>query len=247
MNIISLKSLRNVRELSYGEIRNNRLIRGQALHRVSKRDLNKLKELYCLNSVIDLRTEQEVNDKKDKLIDGVDYHHIPLIPMEELGIKSEKEGRQNVLKEHKLPDICEYYQKLVAPSRKEAWTKIFDTLLSNEKGATYIHCTVGKDRCGIVSAIILSALDVDINTIKTDYLLTNNDSIIPWTYRVFALSLRDKKFRHEFLEYFTAKEMYLDAALTYIEETYGSIANFLKEICSLDDIKINKLRKLYLK
>ena len=243
---LTLKKLRNVRDISYGGIKEHRLIRGEALSRIPKSTMKELRDTYNLKVVIDLRTTQEHDDKPDKVIDGVTYYHLPLVAMEEMGTSSEKEGKAKVLKDHKLPDIYEYYRNMVIPKRKETWTKIFDILLDTKEGSIYFHCTVGKDRSGLASAIILSALGIDKETIYKDYLLTNEDKIIPFSYRLFSY-LMDKEFRKEFMEYFKAKESYLDESFRYIDEQYGGMETFLKDICGLTKEKREKLRELYLR
>ena len=221
------------------------IFRGESLYRLSLKDQKLLKNKYNIKVVVDLRTNQEHNDKKNKTIKGVKYVHLPLITMEEMGASSEKEGKRNVIKNHKLPDIYDYYRRLVSIKRADSWREIFNLLLNNEEGAIYFHCTVGKDRTGIVSAIILTLLGLDKETIYKDYLITNEHPIIPFSYKVFALSL-DKEFRKEFWEYFKAKKEYLDAAFIEIDNVYGSMDNFFVECCGLDSDKIVKLREKYL-
>lgn len=41
------------------------------------------------------------------------------------------------------------------------------------KGSVLWHCTEGKDRCGLLSAVLLLTLGVKRSTIMEDYLLTN--------------------------------------------------------------------------
>ena len=41
------------------------------------------------------------------------------------------------------------------------------------EGAVLWHCTEGKDRCGLLAAMLLSALGVSREDIMEDYLLTN--------------------------------------------------------------------------
>ena len=41
------------------------------------------------------------------------------------------------------------------------------------RGAILWHCTEGKDRCGMTTALVLEALGVDRETILEDYLKTN--------------------------------------------------------------------------
>lgn len=219
-------------------------MRSESLYRLKRKDRKFLFQENGIKVVIDLRTNQESQDKKDYIPKGVKYFHLPLISMEEMGASSEKEGKRLVIKEHKLPDIYNYYQRLVYPKRKENWSKIFDILL-NEGGPILLHCTVGKDRSGITSAMILYALGKTMDEIYEDYLKTNEHIIIPFSYRLFALSL-DKDFRKEFMEYFRAKKEYIDSAFAYISQEYGGLDGFLKQICLLDDEKINKLKKKYL-
>lgn len=245
MERIKLRKLKNIRDISYKNIKEKRLIRSESLFKLPKHDQKVLVEQYDLKVVIDLRTTQEHNDKKDVIIPSVTYYHLPLITMEEMGAASEKEGKEKVIKNHVLPDIYDYYRRLCFPERKEAWTKIFDTLLNQEEGAILLHCTVGKDRSGIVAAIILLALGIDKETVYQDYLLTNEHPIIPFSYKIFALSL-DKEFRKEFMEYFKAKEGYLDEAFRYIDESYGGLDNFLVEMCGLTEDKQKRLKELYL-
>lgn len=51
--------------------------------------------------------------------------------------------------------------------------KIFDILLANQDGSVLWHCTAGKDRAGFGTALVLSALGVDKNTVIDDYMLSN--------------------------------------------------------------------------
>ena len=237
--------MKNFRDISYKNIKRGSFFRGESLFRLSNKDKKELIDKHQIKVVVDLRTTQEHNDKKDKVIKGLSYYHFPLITMEEMGASSEKEGKRRVIKEHKLPDIYDYYRRLVNRDRKKSWTKIFDLLLNNKEGGILFHCTVGKDRSGIVSAIILTVLGIDKETIYEDYLKTNEHPIIPFSYKLFALSL-DKEFRKEFMEYFKAKKEYLDEAFIEIDRIYGNMDNFLKECCSLNDDKIKMLRKKYL-
>lgn len=237
--------MKNFRDIAYQNVKKNKIFRGESLYHLSLKDQKLFKEKYNIKVVVDLRTNQEHNDKKNKVIKGIKYIHLPLITMEEMGASSEKEGKRNVIKNHKLPDIYDYYRRLVSPKRRDSWSEIFRLLLENDDGAIYFHCTVGKDRTGIVSALILTLLGIDKETIYKDYLITNEHPIIPFSYRIFALSL-DKEFRKEFWEYFKAKKEYLDAAFTEIDKVYGSIDNFFIECCSLDNDKISKIKEKYL-
>ncbi len=238
--------MKNFRIIDYSYIKHGLLSRGEALHHLSKKDKKMLLDECHLKTVIDLRTRQEHEEKPNKIIPGVNYIHLPIITMEEMGASSEEEGKEKTAKSQQLPDIFDYYRKMVSPDKKEKWSQIFDILLNNNDGGIYFHCTVGKDRTGMVIAIILTALGIDKETIYKDYLLTNEHPIIPFKYKLFALSLK-KEVRKGFWEYFKAHKEYLDTAFHFIDITYGNVDNFFKECCSLDEKKIYKLKEIFLK
>lgn len=246
MAVLKFKKLRNVRDISYGNIKQGRIIRGSSLFRLCKKDAKDLKEKYNVKTIIDLRTNQEIRDKPDRIIEGAKYYHIPLITMEEMGSNSEKQAKKDIVKSHKLPDIFDYYSHLLTDDKIPSWTKIFEIINNNDEGAIYIHCTVGKDRCGTVIAILLLALGLDKQSIYQDYLLTNEDAIIPFSYKLFALSFKDKKFRQDFLEFFKAKKEYLDIIFDFIDKNYPSSEAFLEKMCGLDCQKLNKLKEKYI-
>ena len=238
--------MRNFRDFGVSKVKKGVFYRGESLHRLSKSDAKHIFRDCGVKVVIDLRTAQERKTKKDKVVSGVIYEHLPLVTMEEMGAKSEIEGKLQVIKTHQLPDIHHYYRRLIAIERKESWTRIFEWLLNLEEGSgIYFHCTAGKDRTGIVAAVILTVLKVNKKDILEDYLETNKHTVFPFSYKVFSLFL-DKKTRSEFKGYISAKEEYLKAAFEEIDSTYGSMDGFLRECCSLDEEKIARLREKYI-
>ncbi len=55
------------------------------------------------------------------------------------------------------------------------WRRVFEILSDEERHPVLIHCTAGKDRTGVVTALLLSLLGVDRAVIEEDYALTNRD------------------------------------------------------------------------
>ena len=215
------------------------LFRSDLLYNLNPKEKALLRD-NNIKAVIDLRNKDEVEHLKDTNIKVINYINNPMLP-------ESKEGEGSPLKtvtiKHMtLPDMDNAYRELVSRDRKQAWSNIFNILLNNQSGAILFHCSAGKDRTGVVSAVILTALGIDKETIYQDYLLTNEK---PLYYKKLALEM-DPESREIFLDYFQAKKEYLDAAFDEINKIYGSFDKFLLECCSIDQNKLNILKDKYL-
>ena len=98
------------------------------------------------------------------------------------------------------------------------------------------HCSAGKDRTGLAAALVLSALDVPVETIMEDYRLT--DELVDLEAALFqhprssigvgdeysVLSRVDRAARMPLLR---AAPEYLETALEQIAREHGSIESYL--------------------
>jgi len=216
------------------------LFRSDLLYHLNPKEKALLRD-NNIKVVIDLRNKDEVEHLKDTNIKAINFINNPMLP-------EHKEGEDSPLKtvtiKHMtLPDMDNAYRELVGKDRKEAWSNIFNILLDNGDGAILYHCSAGKDRTGVVTAVILTALGIDKETIYQDYLLTNEK---PLYYKKLALEM-DPESREIFLDYFQAKKEYLDASFDEINKIYGTFDRFLLECCSIDKTRLNILKDKYLK
>jgi protein-tyrosine phosphatase len=65
---------------------------------------------------------------------------------------------------------------MIADEGPPSFQKLMDLVLDQSNWPVLIHCSAGKDRAGVATALILEALGVDRETIMEDYLLTNEIS-----------------------------------------------------------------------
>ena len=85
---IHLQSLPNTRDLGAlmtedgRHILPRRLLRSGSLYHISLTDQDVLTEEYHLTEVIDFRTQKEILEKPDTVIEGVRYHEIPIVDEE---------------------------------------------------------------------------------------------------------------------------------------------------------------------
>ena len=246
--MLEFDGLQNARDVSYGDIKEGRLIRSEALNGLSDADVQKLQAMN-LKAIIDLRTPEEAQ-LPDREVPGATYYHLPILSGKALGVTrvegTTEEIAQEVVANQGIPNMCDTYKQLVAEDTREAWTKIFDLFADTDDGAILWHCTAGKDRCGLVSAAIEYCLGVSDGQIMEDYLLTNEHPVMPPQLAAIEHMLPENQ-KQAFKDLFIAKEEYLNAALEAMAENYGGFDGFLEKICGVDAEKKERICANYLR
>lgn len=145
------------REISY-----KKLIRSAALTDAEEEDL------AGISAVIDLRTPEEAREKPDKTYE-VPYLYQPVFEGLVKGITKENRNRWVG-----APDMDEIYARIV-DHHYESFRTTLLTIMNHDysTGAILWHCSEGKDRCGITTALVLEVLGVPRDQIMEDYLKTN--------------------------------------------------------------------------
>ncbi len=252
--IINLTSVRNIRDL--GGLRTTdgrvfkarRLIRSAELSGLSPEDAAMLVDRYHLVHIIDLRTKGERESRPDNVPEGVRYSHIPLLPEHALGIAREAIDLDRATLISRMPDVYKFYESIVDPSTAQYWSSIFSIFLNEDDGAILWHCAGGKDRCGMVSAVLELALGSSPDEVKDDYLATNASNELRARRirsEVFART-QDAELADRVGELWAAREDYLDAALMRVEREYGGVAGFLQRVCAVDEQAHRNLKNNYL-
>lgn len=209
------------------------LIRSANLSDATEADKTILREKYHLAKIIDLRTETERTERPDAAMAAVDYLPIPIFDQSVAGISHENRGSGEPLAAA-IPKMGRLYCKMVTDvSCRENLGKAARCVMEHDfsKGSVLWHCSEGKDRCGLLSAVLLLALGVERGTIMEDYLLTNRVNG-PKSERYYQLMLSSGKTEAEaetIRDIFLAKEEYLDAAFSAIDAQYENTDAFLRD------------------
>jgi protein-tyrosine phosphatase len=145
-------------------VRWRRLFRADGLYRLTPADLELL-SAFGLRTVVDLRTNGEL-ERTGRIAwpnEDLAFHHLPLMDV----LPDDAEYSQWA---HSAFVAEQYGQMLVAGA--PAVRAVFDILADPESYPLAYHCMVGKDRTGIVSALVLSLLGVDDAVVAADYALS---------------------------------------------------------------------------
>jgi protein tyrosine/serine phosphatase len=166
---IAFEQVFNFRDLGGYRARDARTVRWGTLFRAD--GLNRLQPgeeaafaALGISTVIDLRTNEEAEHggRFPAEVWDVAYHHLPMFDV--------------------LPDwpeeivdpadyLSERYLEMFATGRK-AVARAFELLADQASYPLVFHCTAGKDRTGILAALVLAVLGVPDDVIATDYALS---------------------------------------------------------------------------
>ena len=242
---------RNFRDLSYlalpdgRHLKPNLFLRSGKLKKLSKKEIEGLLDVG-LTTIIDLRTPGEIAKKPDTEIPGVKTIAIPILKEETLGITHER----GLKAYNRPPNMTEMYASIVTTEASVeglalAFKEIFD---SKREGAILWHCTAGKDRAGIVTALFLKTLGYDQETIEADYLLSHPRS--EKQGRLYRFLVRAFMWNWELgqavYKAMCADVEYIRAAFDAIEEKWGGFDSFRKDQLGLSDEAVASFKAKYI-
>ena len=173
--LIALEAAHNVRDLGgyvIGDGRTiawGRLLRGDGLHHLTPADLDALTPIG-LRTVIDLRTPGEVDERGAFPIDRmpVELVHQPVI---DTTWSRDDVPRFDAAPNPEAEFLTFAYATMLAEGGARFGAAIRRLAAPGALPAIF-HCAAGKDRTGIMAALLLAGLGVDDDVIVADYGLT---------------------------------------------------------------------------
>lgn len=252
MKVIRLRHQKNLRDIGgqYKDVnvRLNMLLRGRALTNLSPKQIETLKNRYNLKTVIDVRDEAEAAQKPDMNLPGVDMRLMSVFPDEKVGISHEaREKKDKIAILSMLPPMSQLYYEMLHDDCLENVGKIIKYIITapEDKYAFYYHCSEGKDRTGIISAILLSMLGVSKEEIIKEYLYTNRVARRKANiYYLVAKYVRwDFNLAKKLHGMFSARRDYIEVYFSIVENEYNnSYMEFYKKGLHLAEEEIETFR-----
>ncbi|WP_376698800.1 tyrosine-protein phosphatase [Listeria booriae] len=206
-----------------------KLYRSSLLTNITEKDKDTLEKLG-VSWICDLRSTSEIAAKPTPALAHIKNRHIPIGTAKNESTESQKID---------LPDDHRVYEPLMGESyrvfvqSKDGFREIFNDIIEKEEVPFLFHCTAGKDRTGVLGALLLKLLDIPENTILADYELTNQyaDNILgEMQGLVNAFSNSEKKIDLEnFRPMAEARPAYLEIAFDEMQKEYGSVDAYLEK------------------
>ena len=198
----------------------NRILRSDKQNYPNDRDLTFLKK-NGITTIIDLREAASIKaspsafEKKE----GFTYYNFPI-----------EEGSQVPESVEAVPGS--YMDIAAAPVLKD----VFTTMAETETGVMF-NCSAGKDRSGVVTAIILMLCGVKDEEIVEDYMLTKE-------YNKERFKMAAIRHPNLDLNIIIPRESYIMDFMKLFREKYGTVEEYFRSIGVSDEIREKLKHKL---
>ena len=176
--MVVLEGARNCRDLGGYRAAGGRHVRTGALYRsdrLSTLTPDDLEELggRGIRTVVDFRAGPEVERDRSRLWPGVTSHiSLPVGDTVDGDISMVDQIFEGRLRSVSEDDMAELYLKMIG-EYGERFAQLVAIAADVDHLPMLFHCTAGKDRSGIASALLLEALGVDREAVLDDYCLSN--------------------------------------------------------------------------
>lgn len=230
-------------------VRTGFVYRSNALNTLTDADKQKLVALG-ITDIVDVRSPNEVAASPDSL-PPVRYTKRPIwdpdndfyLTVNRI-IGSGPAAQQQALGGGKAARMMQdYYRWMItdAAARRQVGSTLRDIATSSTP--LLFHCTSGKDRTGLISAVLLTALGVPERTVFQDYLASNS--------RLAASNQAQMKYLVDrglvtdpalFTPVLGVQRDFLAASFDQIRRSYGSFDRFLDRGLGVDAVTVKALR-----
>jgi protein tyrosine/serine phosphatase len=227
--VFNLRDLGGYRGAGGRATRWGRLYRGDGLHRLGPDDCAAL----GLVTVLDLRTDREIAERGRLDVDGIDWHHLPVLQ----DTWDPAWAMPEVAAERFLADR---YLVMLAEG-EEALGRALRVIADPDRLPAAFHCAAGKDRTGVLAALVLSLVGVDDDTIAADYGLSRHgmDRLVEWiraTYPERVDTMTDQP-----TPFLQAPDDAMHLFLADLRELHGSVEAYAASVGAGPDV-VDSLR-----
>jgi protein-tyrosine phosphatase len=179
MTDIALEGIFNFRDVGGlathdgGQIQRGRLYRSGTPDRITAAAARRARRELGIQTVVDLRHPDELRDAPSRgpLIAGdVIRHHISPVPADrpKADHDAELNAMMGTIREHQSPERYFLHLQRAGDCYAEA-----AGVLTGSALPVLVHCTAGKDRTGVLTALVLEVAGVPVDQISADYERSN--------------------------------------------------------------------------
>ena len=245
--VINFEGIQNARDLGGIKTANGRtvksglLFRTGELERATDADIAYLRAAG-LRHIVDFRDPAEVAERPDRPVPGAEHHALKTLPALPVSPTppGESEPPLPADPEEIFPEL--YVQLGSCAEAKTAYREFFQILLRDD-GAVLWHCRQGKDRTGVAAVLLLTALNVPLESASADYLETN--VCMRALYEDLVGKYPDPAQQRMLRGVLFVRADWLDLCLDRMRAEYGGLPGYLRGALGLTGEDVENLRAIY--
>ena len=264
---IGLEGQPNFRDLGGYEtsdgkrVRTGLVYRSGELPRLTDADIAMLEKLR-IKTVVNFLTSGEIEYRgQDRLPKGVQEISLPITG----DVNGIPDAANRLVQARKTGDFREFppqfnplvHEELVGGIADEQYAKLFEILSDETNYPVVFHCSHGIHRTGTASALVLSALGVPWETVREDYLMSNDTRAVEVGPRIkqlkaqageLGISEQELKENSEAIEaFYVLKGEYIDASKEKAEARSGSLQGYIETELGVSGDDLKELKVILLK
>jgi protein-tyrosine phosphatase len=193
-----------------------RLLRADGMHRLTE-EAQRTLLATGLRTIIDLRRPREAEQQPNVFATATTlrYRHLPLY--------------QVVVGDHDERTLGEIYRWVLDECQSQI-AAVIRLLAEPDALPGLVHCTAGKDRTGVIVALLLGAVNVPAETIVADYAVSAENLRGEFTeatrQRVVAAGLDWERYQRLLM----SPAEFMQDMLAHLDTRYGGIQPYLRAI-----------------
>jgi protein-tyrosine phosphatase len=205
-----------------GVTRSAAILRADSIRKLTDAGWQALLE-YGVACILDLRFHSELADDPPKDV-PIDVIHISVLPEPDAEVWHEMDAIGDAEADAAAGTRAVYLEFLERYGPKFA--EAVDAVANAPQGPVVIHCVGGKDRTGLVSALVLRLAGVSVADVAADYALSEENLRSEAAEWIGMATTQEERSHRERRSHTPPQAMM--GVLEEIEHRYGSVAAYLR-------------------
>lgn len=241
---IEMRNIKNFRDIGGYFTKNDQQMRWGMIYRsgdLTHSTLYDQERIRRLNikTVVDLRSEKSQKNFPLLIHPSIKKISLPITQLDTETLNEMMEDKK-LTQSDAIRKVQDSYIGIIENNKPE-FEELFKIISNAENFPLLISGSLGKDRVGIASFLILSAMGIPQNIILNDYMLSQNS--INVSLFVDDVQSKPEYFQEAVTALLTVKQSYLNYTIDYINQKYGSVDNYIEKELKLSNSQKNKLQK----
>lgn len=238
---LAWEGLLNVRDLGGhptedgGETRSGAVVRADSVRRLTDAGWNAVVD-YGVKTIVDLRTDEELQADPPADI-PVRVVHVPTLEEDaDVFAQADKAAQSAVDDSMATSEVYLIFLERFAANFARAIAEVANAA----EGGVVVHCAGGKDRTGLVTALLLRLAGVGIEEIAADYAISE-ERLKP-RHELWLAEAETEAERERIRRIAATPAEAMIKVLEELERRHGSVENYLRE-AGLSDEDLERVRK----